>query len=100
MDREVRRIAAVVLTDGLAVVFDTTIVAVGLHDLAAGLHTSVATIGWVSTAYLLALGVTVPPVAWAQARFGGKRVWLTGLTLFLIGSIACSLAWSAPSLIA
>jgi EmrB/QacA subfamily drug resistance transporter len=100
VDPHVTRVASVLIVGALAVVFDTTIVAVALHTLAADLHASVATIQWVSTGYLLALGVTVPLVGWAQARFGGKRLWLFALAVFMIGSIACSLAWDAPSLIA
>ena len=99
LDPQVRKVAMVVIVGGLAAIFDTTIVSVALHTLAAQLHTSVATIQWVSTGYLLALGVTIPLVGWAQARFGGKRVWMIDLLIFLVGSIASSLAWDAPSLI-
>ena len=35
-----------------------------------------------------------------MARFGAKRVWLTALTLFLVGSALCALAWDVSSLIA
>lgn len=90
----------VLIVGGLAVVFDTTIVSVALLTLAAALDSSVATIQWVSTGYLLALGVTIPLVGWAQNSFGGKRVWMFALVVFLAGSIGASLAWSAPSLIA
>ena len=100
IDPAVSRIATVLIIGGLAVVFDTTIVSVALHTMAVQLGTTVATIQWVSTAYLLALGVTIPLVGWAQSRFGGKRLWMCALVLFLIGSIACSVAWNAPSLIA
>jgi EmrB/QacA subfamily drug resistance transporter len=100
IDPEVMKVASVLLVGALAVVFDTTIVSVALRTLALQLHTTVTTIQWVSTGYLLALGVTVPLAGWAQARFGGKRTWMVALTLFLVGSIACSLAWDAPSLIA
>ena len=99
IDPNVVRIATVLIVGGLAVVFDTTIVSVALHTLAAQLDTAVSTIQWVSTGYLLALGVTIPLVGWAQSRFGGKRLWMFALVLFLLGSIACSLAWNAPSLI-
>jgi EmrB/QacA subfamily drug resistance transporter len=92
--------ALVLVVGGLAVIFDSTIVSIALHTLAVELHTTISTIQWVSTAYLIALGVTIPVVGWAQARIGGKRLWMIGLTVFLIGSIACSLAWNAPSLIA
>ena len=84
----------------MTAILDTTIVAIGLQTLTHQLHASVATIQWVSTGYLLALAVAIPFVSWAQARFGGKRVWLFALSLFVLGSILCACAWDAPSLIA
>ena len=98
--REAIVTALVLLVGGLAVIFDSTIMSIALKTLAADLNVPVSTIQWVTTAYLLALGVAVPVVAWAQARLGGKRLWMIALTVFLVGSIACSLAWDASSLIA
>lgn len=92
--------ALVLVTGGLAVIFDGTIMSVALATLARDLDVPVSTIQWVTTAYLLALGVAIPIVGWAQARLGGKRLWMIALTIFLVASIACSLAWDAPSLIA
>ena len=100
LDPQVRRVAIVLIIGGLAPIFDTTIVSVALRTLAGQLHTSVATIQWVSTVYLLALGVTIPLAGWAHGRFGARRVWMSALVIFLAGSIASSLAWSAASLIA
>lgn len=100
VDPAVWRTAWTVLVGGLAVLFDTTIVAVSLNTLASDLHVSVDTIQWVSTGYLLALGITIPIAGWAQRSLGGKRLWLLALGLFLISSILSSLAWSATSLIA
>jgi len=100
VDPQVLKVAMVLIVGGMAVVFDTTIVSVALRSLAVRLDASVATIGWVSTGYLLALGVTIPLAGWAQGRFGGKRVWMVALLVFLAGSIASSLAWNAASLIA
>jgi EmrB/QacA subfamily drug resistance transporter len=100
VDPAVWRTAWTVLVGAMAVLFDTTIVAVALHTLAGDLNASVATIQWVSTGYLLALGVTVPIAGWAQRVLGGKRLWLMALALFLVGSVLSSLAWSAGSLIA
>lgn len=99
IDPQVLKVAAVLIVGALAVVFDTTIVSVALKALAVDLHVPVTTIQWVSTGYLLALGVGIPLAGWAQGRFGGKRVWMFALLIFLIGSIACSLAWDASSLI-
>ncbi|MEF2976449.1 MDR family MFS transporter [Subtercola sp. YIM 133946] len=99
VDPAVLKTAAVLIVGAMAVIFDTTIVSVALPTLAADLNTSVSTIQWVSTGYLLALGVSIPLAGWAQHRFGGKRLWMVALLVFMIGSIACSLAWDAPSLI-
>ena len=100
LDPKVLKTAGVLVIGVLAVVFDTTIVGVALHSLAADLHTTVATVQWVTTGYLLALGMTVPLSTWATARFGGKRVWLFSLAVFLVGSAASGAAWNAPALIA
>lgn len=100
LDPKVLRTAMILIVGGLAVVFDTTIVSVALHQLATDLHVSVSTIQWVTTGYMLALGVIVPLSTWALARFGGKRVWMFALAVFLVGSIGSSLAWDAGSLIA
>ena len=100
MDRDLKRLAAALVVGAMAPLFDSTIVSVALHGLAADLHASVDTIQWVTTGYLLALGVTVPIVGWLQRRIGGKRLWMAALVVFLVGSVLCSLAWDAPSLIA
>ncbi|GAA5200303.1 MDR family MFS transporter [Microbacterium jejuense] len=92
--------ALVLVAGGLAVIFDSTIMSIALATLATDLNVPVSTIQWVTTAYLLALGVAIPIVGWAQARLGGKRLWMIALTIFLVASVACSLAWDAPSLIA
>jgi MFS family permease len=100
IDPKVLKSALILVVGALAVIFDTTIVSVALHTLAIQLHTSVSTIQWVSTGYLLALGIAVPLSSWGLQRFGGKRLWMAALTVFLIGSIGSSLAWNAGSLIA
>ncbi|MEZ3160237.1 MDR family MFS transporter [Microbacterium sp. BWT-B31] len=91
--------ALVLVVGGLAVIFDSTIVSIALKSLALDLGVPISTVQWVTTAYLLALGVAIPVVGWAQARFGGKRVWMFALTVFMGASVLCSLAWDAPSLI-
>lgn len=43
--------------------------------------------------------VTIPITGWAQSVLGGKRLWLTSLGIFLLGSALSALAWNAASLI-
>jgi EmrB/QacA subfamily drug resistance transporter len=100
IDPTALRTAIAVLVGGIAVILDSTIVSVALHQLATDLGAGVSTIQWVSTAYLLAMGVVIPTVGWLQGRLGAKRLWMAALVVFLLGSVLCSFAWSAPSLIA
>ncbi len=97
---ELRRIASVVILGSIMSILDTTIVAVALDTLGKDFHVSVSTIQWVTTGYLLALAVVIPVTGWAVDRFGAKPMWMISLTLFIIGSSLCGLAWSANSLIA
>src|SRR5580698_863264 len=99
LDPKVVKTALILIVGGMAVIFDTTIVSVALRVLAVKLDTSVATIQWVTTGYLLALAIAVPLSAWGLKRFGGKRLWMFSLAVFLIGSIGSSLAWNVGSLI-
>jgi MFS family permease len=57
------------------------------------------TIQWVITGYTLALAAVIPVTGWAADRFGTKRIYMTSLVLFTLGSVLSGLAWSAGSLI-
>jgi EmrB/QacA subfamily drug resistance transporter len=75
----------------------TTIAARTLvHDF----HSTLTTIQWVTTGYLLAMASTIPLAGWALERFGARRAWMTSIAVFLLGSVLCGLAWSPGSLIA
>lgn len=95
-----RRRVTVILLGGIMGILDGSMVMVAADTLAERFGASLATIGWASTGYLIALTVTVPVTAWAADRFGGRRLWLFGLVLFLAGSVAAGLAWNIGVLIA
>jgi EmrB/QacA subfamily drug resistance transporter len=93
-------VLALVLVVGMAApLLDSTIVNVAIPTLRHELGTSVATIQWVSTAYLLAMALSIPVTGWATQRFGARRVWLTALVIFLAGSALSGMAWDVGSLI-
>ncbi|MEA2459211.1 MAG: hypothetical protein QOC95_2183 [Thermoleophilaceae bacterium] len=99
IEPHVRRIAIVVILGAIMSVLDTTIVNVALDTLSRDLHTSLSTIQWVVTAYLLSLAAVIPVSGWAASRFGARRVYVASLVLFTVGSALCGLAWSPGSLI-
>jgi EmrB/QacA subfamily drug resistance transporter len=100
LGREVWIVAAVVTVGTIMSILDTTIVNVALETLSRELNASLSTIQWVSTGYMLALAIVIPLTGWMSERFGSKRVWMTSVALFGIGSALCGFAWSAESLIA
>ncbi len=99
VDREIMGLGVVVVLGTIMSIFDTTIVNVAIETLGRSFHTSISTIQWVTTAYLLALAIVIPLTGWAIEKFGAKRMYLISLVLFLLGSALCGLAWSAGSLI-
>jgi EmrB/QacA subfamily drug resistance transporter len=94
-----RRLSVVVILGAMLTILDTTIVNVAIDTLGRDFHTSVSTIQWVSTGYLLALSLVIPITGWAIERFGARRLWFGALGLFVAGSMLSGLAWSANSLI-
>jgi EmrB/QacA subfamily drug resistance transporter len=99
LGREVWIVAAVVIVGVIMSILDTTIVNVALETLSRELNAPLNTIQWVSTGYLLALAIVIPLTGWLSERFGAKRIWMTSVALFGMGSALCGLAWSAESLI-
>src|SRR5580658_9900748 len=99
LDATVIRLAMVMALGAGASALDTTIVAVALDRIGAQFHVGVATVQWVSTAYLLAIAVVLPVTGWAVDRFGARRMWLLALGLFLASSMLCGVAWSLWSLV-
>ena len=99
IDPALRRLIWILVLGALAPALDTTIVNVALDTLGRALHSSIATSQWTITGYLLAMGMAMPVTGWLAERFGGKRMWLCSLTLFLAGSALSGAAWNAPSLI-
>jgi EmrB/QacA subfamily drug resistance transporter len=94
------KLAVILLTGVMVVVFDTTIVNVAIDTLSRSLHAPVSTTQWVVTGYLLALGMVIPVSGWSMQRFGAKQMWLFALALFLVGSVASSTAPDIGALIA
>src|SRR6185437_928085 len=89
-----------VVFGAFASILDSTIVNTALpriqHDFGADLHLA----SYVATGYILAGGVVVPASAFLANRFGIKRVYVSSLVLFTLGSALCGLAPNIDLLIA
>jgi EmrB/QacA subfamily drug resistance transporter len=95
-----RTLALVVLCAGmLMIILDQTIVNVALPAIRDDLGFSQAGLAWVVNAYLIAFGGLLLLAGRLGDLLGRARVYLAGLALFTVASLACGLADSPAELI-
>jgi len=104
IDGPVLKIAGVVVLGAIMSILDITVVNVALPTFQTEFGTPSApllysTVTWTVIAYTLALAMVIPLTGWAADRFGTKRLYMTALLLFTLGSMLCATATSIGMLI-
>jgi EmrB/QacA subfamily drug resistance transporter len=95
MDNRTRWLALVLLCLGdLMIVLDVTIVGVALPSIKEDLGFSDSSLAWVVNAYLLTFGGFLLLGGRLGDLFGHRRLFLAGIALFTVASLACGLATS------
>src|SRR4051812_47333546 len=98
-DRD-RWVALVVLCAGfLMIILDQTIVNVALPSIQDDLDFSQSSLAWVVNAYLIPFGGLLLLAGRLGDLIGRRRMYLTGLALFTLASVACGAAQSQELLI-
>src|SRR5882724_1485797 len=101
IDGRKRWLALIVLCLGdLMIVLDTTIVNVALPSIRADLGFSQTSLVWVVNAYMLTFGGFLLLGGRLGDLFGHRRLFLLGIVLFTLASLACGLANAQVPLIA
>jgi DHA2 family multidrug resistance protein-like MFS transporter len=97
---ERRRWAVAAVFTAVAVAsLDTAIANIALPAIAADLHIGPADVIWVVNVYQIALVTTLLPLGALGEIVGHERIYLGGLLLFTLASVACTFAWSLESLL-
>jgi EmrB/QacA subfamily drug resistance transporter len=91
---------ALIVTAQFMVILDVAIVNVALPSIKADLGFSQDNLQWVISAYAIMFGGTLLLGGRLADLLGRRRLFLAGLALFSLSSLACGLAWSESSLIA
>src|SRR3954451_2686179 len=94
------RILAICCTSLFIVGLDVTAVNVALPSIGRDLGTDVSGLQWVVDAYTLVMASLLMFSGSTADRLGRKRVFVTGLTVFSVASLLCSLAPSVELLVA
>src|SRR6266536_5738320 len=99
MTRRAKTVVVIALMLGMSLAaLDTTIVGTALPSIVGQLG-GIALYSWVFSIYLLTSTMTVPLYGKLADLYGRKPIFLAGMALFLVGSVACALAQSMEQLI-
>ena len=82
------------------VVLDSSVVLTALPRMQLDLHAGLASLQWTVNAYGIAFAAGIITAAALGDRFGRRRIFNVGLSLFTLASAACALAPGTAGLIA
>src|SRR5437899_5433371 len=84
-------LAATILGSSMALI-DGSVVNIALPSIQQALHADAASTQWIVNAYLLLLGALVLAGGSAADLYGRRRIFLLGIAVFTLASIACGLS--------
>lgn len=88
-----RNLLVVVLLIGtFCTVLNQTLLATAFPTLMKEFDISASTVQWLTTGFLLVNGIMIPVSAWLINSFSSKKLYISAMTTFLIGTIICFLA--------
>ncbi|MFD1677470.1 DHA2 family efflux MFS transporter permease subunit [Alicyclobacillus fodiniaquatilis] len=83
-------IFGVMIAGAFVAYLNQTLINVALPQMMDHLHISATTGDWLTTIYMLVNGVVIPVTAFLMQRFTTRALYLTAMTLFVIGTIICA----------
>ncbi|GAB4589538.1 MFS transporter [Nocardia sp. IFM 10818] len=95
-----RWVLALAAIASMMAALDTLVVATALGTIREDLNASLATLEWTVNGYNLSFAVLLITAAVLGDRFGRRRMFATGLGIFVVGSAACAVSDSVALLIA
>lgn len=78
---------------------DTSIVNVGLSEMAGSLGVNIEDVSWVITAYAIANVIIIPMTGWLAEYFGRKNYYIVSMIIFTLASYMCGQSTSLVELI-
>ncbi len=81
------------------VILDTTVVNVAFRTVQQDLGATINEAQWILSIYVLMLGISTPISGYMADRFGLKRTYVIGLSIFVLGSFLCGVAPTIETLV-
>ena len=95
----IKAIMAVLLFGGFLSLFNETILNVAFAKLMVDMNITAATVQWLSTGYVLVVGILIPVTAFLIHSFTTRRLYLTAMILFLCGTLMAVISSSFTALL-
>src|SRR6185312_2998550 len=92
LDAALFRIAGVCSLACIMAVLDSTVVAVAQRTFIEQFGSTQAIVSWTIAGYMLAFATVIPITGWAADRFGTKRLFMSSVLAFALGSLLCAMA--------
>jgi EmrB/QacA subfamily drug resistance transporter len=92
-------ILAILMIGAFISMLNETLLNVALPSIMKDLDVSPSTVQWLSTGYMLVNGVMIPATAFLIQKYTVRGLFLTSMSLFLVGTILAGFATSFPVLL-
>ena len=97
--REKRAILLVAALSGFLVPYTGSSITVALPAMASQFHADAITLGWITSAYIISAAIFIVPFGRYADIVGRKKIFLLGILIYTIASLACACAPSEGILI-
>jgi DHA2 family lincomycin resistance protein-like MFS transporter len=92
--QEIKRgpITVALIIGAFVAILNETLLNIALSDLIHYFHVTPTTVQWLTTAYLLVIGILMPVTALLTGWFTTRQMFLGAMSLFLLGTVVCGFA--------
>ncbi|PNQ80547.1 DHA2 family efflux MFS transporter permease subunit [Paenibacillus sp. F4] len=92
-------IVAALLIGAIVAILNQTLISVALPKMMSDLNIDANIAQWLSTGFMLVNGVLIPVTAFLIARFSTRKLFISAMTIFSIGTLLCAIAPSFSTLL-
>ncbi|MGN2618961.1 MDR family MFS transporter [Bacillus stercoris] len=99
LSKEILSAAWAIALGAIAPMLDSTMVNIAIDKLNKDFSTTLDTIQWSITGYVLALAIAVPVSGWLMNKFNGKKILIGAVIAFGVTSVFAGVSWNISSFI-
>ncbi|MEY8820713.1 MDR family MFS transporter [Bacillus subtilis] len=99
LPKEILMAAWAIALGAIAPMLDSTMVNIAIDKLNKDFSTTLDTIQWSITGYVLALAIAVPVSGWLMNKFNGKKILIGAVIAFGVTSVFAGISWDVSSFI-